>query len=329
VVYRDRVPRDVTPSWTWDRALTGVIPPVISPLDRAGQPDEAAIAALVDHVLGGGCSGLFVLGGCGEGAWLTPAQRGRVVRGMVRAAAGRVPVLAGVMLPATAPAVEAAREAVGEGADAVVVGSPYYFDVEGGAQRRHVETVLEAADRPGLLYNIPQSTHNVLSPQTVRDLARDPRVLGIKDSAGDFGAFQGYLAAKRARPGFRVLQGNEHLAAASLLHGGDGLVPGLANVAPALLVELRAAAARGDVAGCLRAQAAVEDLGDLHTHGHWLPALKAACAMLGLGSGLPAAPLAPATETERTRIRAVLARHDLLPAAVAPGPPARNVAEPR
>ena len=51
--------------------------------------------------------------------------------------------------------------------------------------------------------------------------------------------------------------------------------------------------------------------------------------MLGLGSGLPAAPLAPATETERTRIRAVLARHGLLPAAVAPGPPARNVAEPR
>src|SRR5204862_355940 len=81
---------------------------------------------------------------------------------------------------------------------------------------------------------------------------------------------------------------NEHLAAASLLHGGDGLVPGLANVAPVLLVELRAAAARGDVAGCLRAQAVVEDLGDLHTHGHWLPALKAACAMLGLGSGLPA-----------------------------------------
>src|SRR3989442_1091770 len=139
---------DLTPSWTWDRALTGVIPPVISPLDRAGQPDEAAIAALVVHVLGGGCSGLFVLGGCGEGAWLTAAQRGRVVRLMVRAAAGRVPVLAGVMLPATGPAVEAAREAAGEGADAVVVGSPYYFDVEGGAQRRHVEAVLEATAPP-------------------------------------------------------------------------------------------------------------------------------------------------------------------------------------
>jgi 4-hydroxy-tetrahydrodipicolinate synthase len=306
------MPRDSTP-WTWDRSLTGIVPPVISPLDRAGQPDEGAIAALVDHVLRAGCSGLFVLGGCGEGAWLTAAQRERVVRAMVRAAAGRVPVLVGVMLPATGPAIEAAQQAAGEGADAVVVGSPYYFDVDGGAQRRHVEAVLAASGRPGLLYNIPQSTHHGLAPATVLELARDPRVLGIKDSAGDFGAFQGYLAAKRERSAFRVLQGNEHLAAASLLHGGDGLVPGLANVAPALLVALRQAAGQGDVAACVRLQAAVEDLGELHTHGHWLPALKVACALLGLGTGLPAAPLAPPTEGERAAIRAVLIRHALLP----------------
>lgn len=302
-----------TPSrrWTWDSALTGIVPPTISPLDAGREVDEGAIDVLVEHVVQAGCSGLFVLGGCGEGAWLTPRQRGQVVRAFARAAAGRVPVLAGVMLPATGPAAEAARQAAAEGADAVVVGSPYYFGVDGTAQRRHIETVIEAADRPALLYNIPQCTHQVLAPALVGDLARDSRVLGIKDSAGDFVAFQAFLAVKATRADFRVLQGHEHLVAASLRLGGDGLVPGLANVTPRLMVDLRAAAARGDAATCTRLQAGILDLCAIHEIGHWLPALKAACAMVGIGSGVPALPLVPATEAERRAIAAVLARQGI------------------
>ena len=62
--------------WTWDRALSGIVPPAISPLDLSREIDEGAIGHLVEHVLQGGCSGLFVLGGCGEGAWLPSRQRG-------------------------------------------------------------------------------------------------------------------------------------------------------------------------------------------------------------------------------------------------------------
>lgn len=304
-------PEGATGRWTWDEALTGIVPPVITPLDGPGALDGAAVGGLVDGVLEGGCSGLFVLGGCGEGAWLPGRLRSAVVRAFVRAAAGRVPVLVGVMLPATAVAAEAARRAAGEGADAVVVGSPYYFPVDGAAQRRHVEAVMAAAGRPVLLYNIPQCTHHTLAPDTVAGLAQDRRVLGIKDSGGDLVAFQGYVALKVARPDFRVLQGHEHLAAASLVLGADGLVPGLANVAPALLVALRRAAAAGDVRECQRLQVAVRDLAGLYEVGHWLPALKAACALLGVGSGAVSAPLAPAGEAERRELAAILARHGL------------------
>ncbi|HEX7547447.1 MAG TPA: dihydrodipicolinate synthase family protein, partial [Candidatus Methylomirabilis sp.] len=95
--------------WSWDTALCGVVPPMISPLNETGESDGDALKALVEHILDGGCSGLFVLGGCGEGAWLTSEQRASVVRGAIRAAAGRVPVLVGVMLPATGLAMDAAR----------------------------------------------------------------------------------------------------------------------------------------------------------------------------------------------------------------------------
>jgi 4-hydroxy-tetrahydrodipicolinate synthase len=300
-------------AWSWAQALTGVVPPLISPLDGDGHPDEAATGRLVEHVLAGGASGLFVLGGCGEGAWLTGPQRDAVVQAAVRAAAGRVPVLTGVMLPGTVATVEAARRAAAGGSDAVVIGSPYYFEVDGGAQQRHVEAVLAATPLPALLYNIPQCTHHVLAPATAAALARDARVLGIKDSAGDFPCFLRYLAIRRDQPAFRVLQGHESLAAASLLQGGDGLVPGLANVAPALMVALREAAAKGDTPTCARLQEAVEDLAAVYAQGHWLPALKAAMALLGIGTGRPAAPLAPADEGQRQAIAAVLRRHRLVP----------------
>ena len=300
-------------AWTWDLALQGIVPPMISPLGATGEVDGTALTVVVNHILGGGCSGLFVLGGCGEGAWLTREQRSAVIRGATRAAEGRAPVLAGVMLPATGPAIEAARQAADDGADALVVGSPYYFSVDTAPQQRHVEAILAAVSLPVLLYNIPQATHNPLRPETVARLAQDPHILGIKDSAGDFEAFQGFLAIKKRRADFRVLQGNEHFASASLLLRGDGLVPGMANFAPTLFVGLHRAAATGDVAACASLQERIADLCTLHTHGHWLPALKAACAMLGLGNGVPSPPLLPATGEQRRTIAAILARHGFHP----------------
>jgi 4-hydroxy-tetrahydrodipicolinate synthase len=270
------------------------------------------MGALVEHILGGGGAGLFVLGGCGEGAWLTPEQRSGVVAAAVAAAAGRAPVLAGVMLPATGPAAEAARRAAAAGADAIVAGSPYYFQVDAGAQRRHVEALLDATDLPVLLYNIPPSTHHVLTPETVAALAADPRVLGIKDSAGDLEAFAGFVAVKERRPDFRVLQGSERVMADSLLRGGDGLVPGLGNVAPALFVALLDAVRRGDEPGVRRLQEQIDDLGTLHAVGHWLPALKSACARLGFGNGRPAPPLETLDAAGAERVATIVRRSAVL-----------------
>jgi dihydrodipicolinate synthase/N-acetylneuraminate lyase len=85
----------------------------------------------------------------------------------------------------------------------------------------------------------------------------------------------------------------------------------MANFAPALFVTLHRAATNADAAACAKLQEQITDLCTLHTHGHWLPALKAACAMLGLGNGVPSPPLLPATDEQRRAIEAILARHHL------------------
>jgi len=299
-------------SWSWAEALSGVIPPLITPLDHSGDVDRAGSAALINHVLAAGCSGLFVAGGCGLGPWLTGDQYSKTIRAAVAAAAGRAPILAGVMLPATGPAAEAARRAEADGADAIVVASPYYNTVGAPEQRRHVEGILTAVRLPVLIYNIPQSTHNPFHPDAVAALAGEPRVLGVKDSSADLWGFQRHLTLKQHRPDFKVLQGDEHVLAASLLIGADGLIPGLANVAPHYFVAMVRAARRADARTCQAIQERVEDLWVLFTQGRLQAALMAACGLLGFGSGRTIAPYEVPNATQHETIRAILQRHGLL-----------------
>jgi len=303
------------PGWTWDIALRGVIPPMISPLDAAGQVDVDAVGRVAAYILGGGCSGLFVLGGTGQGPWLSSSQRNGIVRASVRAAAGRAPVLVGLMLPGTAPARDAALQAADAGADALVVGSPYYFGVDSASQQRHVEAILSATSLPVLLYNIPQCTHIPLAPEAVAALAAEPRVLGIKDSWGDLPYFQSLLTLKLTRPSFRVLQGHEHAAMASLLLGADGLIPGLGNVAPRVMVDLVRAGHAGDVQTCQSLHAQILELTAMYTQKAGLPGLYAACALLGLAPNTPAEPWIAPADDDLAAIEMILRQHDLLPTA--------------
>ena len=286
---------------------------MISPLTEDGLVDVVSVGNVVEHILRGGCSGLFVVGGCGEGAWLAASERGLTIEAAVAAARGRVPVLAGCMLPGTAPTLDAVRQAEAAGADAIVAGSPYYFGADGSAQLRHLQAVLDETQLPLLLYNIPQCVGTMVDIDTVRALARHPSVLGIKDSSGDVAYFQQLLAIKQDSASFKVLQGNEAVASASLLLGGDGLIPGYANLVPELYVELRQAAASGDLAHCRRLQVRINGLAELGS----IPDIKAALEIMGLSGGTPALPFAPRTDAQRAQIRGVLDRYGLLtPAAV-------------
>ena len=296
-------------SWTWEDALSGVIPPMISPLTKDHAADTHAVHSLAEYILEGGCSGLFVLGGIGEGPWLSTMQRDAVIRASVDAAAGRAPVLVGLMLPGTAPARDAAKQAEAAGADALVVGSPYYFGVGAADQQRHVEAVLQSAALPVLLYNIPQSTHVPLHPDAVAALSSERRVLGIKDSWGEMPYFQSMLTLKLRRPSFKVLQGNEYAAMGSLLLGADGLIPGLGNVAPKVLVELVRAAKTRDVTRCQELHAQILDLIGVYASG--LVGMHAACSILGLSENVPAEPWAPVTGERLSTIETVLSRNGL------------------
>jgi 4-hydroxy-tetrahydrodipicolinate synthase len=235
--------------------LRGVVPPVCTPLDAAGEVDTASLARLVEHLVTGGVHGLFALGSSSEVAFLTDRQRAVALETVVEAAAGRVPVLAGV-IDMTTPRVlvhaEAARRA---GADALVATAPFYARTHPREIALHFRTLRERAGLPLYAYDLPVSVHSKLSTALVRELAEDGTLAGLKDSSGDEGGLRRLIVALGGRdgrtdgpaPSFSILTGSELTVDAALLAGADGVVPGLGNVDPAGYVRLYDAVLRGDL----------------------------------------------------------------------------------
>ncbi len=287
--------------------LGGVIPPLVTPLTSKGHLDREGLERLVDHVIAGGVSGVFALGSSGEGPWFPPTEQHNIVRTVVEVVGGRVPVLAGVIEPSTPRALSVADGAVEAGADVLVVASPYYYPATPAAQIDHVVKLSQSVSVPVVIYNIPQTTHNTISPSTVAALSQVEGVIGIKDSAGNWEAFEEIVRVKEDLPEFAVLQGAEALILRSMLIGADGVVPGSANLAPALLVALVAQATGGNQEEGERLQRSLDRLSSLHDHGLWLECLKYAAAVLGFGTGEMCGRPRELSQTAREAIEEIVA----------------------
>lgn len=227
--------------------ITGVVPPLVTPLTDDRTFDAASFERLVERLLTAGVDGLFVLGSTGEAAFCTDELRDRVVREAVRLAAGRVPVLAGVVDAQTAGVLRRAEAAQEAGADAVVATAPFYAVTHGPQIRRHFEILGERTGVPVYAYDIPLCVHAKLDPVMLVELGLGGAIAGVKDSSGDDVAFRRLALRNRAEGSpLTLLTGHEVVADAAYLAGADGVVPGLANVDPDGYVRMHAAAVRGD-----------------------------------------------------------------------------------
>ncbi|TGA89554.1 dihydrodipicolinate synthase family protein, partial [Streptomyces sp. MZ04] len=170
--------------------LTGVIPPVCTPLTPDREVDTASLVRLVDHLVDGGVDALFVLGSTSEVAFLTDRQRGTVVDTVVGHVGGQLPVLAGVIDTATPRVLDHVRSVTAAGADAVVVTAPFYTRTHPAEITRHFRLVAAGSTVPVFAYDLPVSVHSKLSAELVLDLAAEGVIAGLKDSSGDEAGFR-------------------------------------------------------------------------------------------------------------------------------------------
>jgi 4-hydroxy-tetrahydrodipicolinate synthase len=226
--------------------LRGIIPALITPLDEHGEPDEASIQSLIEFQIDAGVTALFVLGSTGEGPLLSTEQKLRVVRATVESNRGRLPVMVGISNTSPAESVAFGRLAHRAGANALVTTVPFYYLHSQAELPNYFRYLKQRLDLPIATYDVPSAVKIKLAASTVRTIAEEGLVIGIKDSSGDLAGFREVVTGTRALPGFSALTGSELTVDSALALGADGAVPGLANVDPDGYVRLHRLCRTGD-----------------------------------------------------------------------------------
>ena len=184
------------------------------------------------------------MGTTGESPTLSHEEHETVVEEVVKAAGGRVPVIAGAGSNNTAEGIRLIQHVDKVGADAALVVTPYYNKPTQDGLYQHFKAMHDAADLPIIIYNIPGRSVVDMSVETMARLAELPRIVGVKDATGDLAR----VPKQRLACGvdFIQLSGEDATALGYNAHGGTGCISVTANVAPGLCAEMQSACAKGD-----------------------------------------------------------------------------------
>jgi 4-hydroxy-tetrahydrodipicolinate synthase len=275
--------------------IQGSLVAIVTPMHGDGGVDEASFRRLVDWHVEQGTDAIVAVGTTGESATLDEREHCAAIALVVEQANGRIPVIAGTGANSTTEAITLTRCAQRAGADACLLVTPYYNKPTQEGLYRHHRAVAEAVDIDQILYNVPGRTAVDMLPETVARLSEIPNIVGLKEATGDLSRItqlRDLLAAD-----FAIYSGDDATAREAILRGANGDISVTANVAPAAMHAMCAAAIAGDA---VRAAELDQPLAGLHVQlfleANPIP-VKWALAELGhieSGIRLPLTPLSDA-----------------------------------
>lgn len=289
--------------------IKGSIPALVTPF-KNGALDLDTLKSLVEWHIGQGSTGLVPVGTTGESPTLSHEEHETVVEVVVKAAAGRVPVIAGAGSNNTVEGIRLIRHAERVGADAALVVTPYYNKPTQAGLIAHYTALHDCCTLPIIIYNIPGRSVVDMSPETMGTLAKLPRIIGVKDATGKIERVSQQRITCGA--GFIQLSGEDATALGFNAHGGVGCISVTANVAPRLCAEFQAATLAGDYARALAYQDRLMPLHEAIFLEPGLAGAKYGLSRLGLCSQEVRLPLVGLTEGTKARIDAAMRHAGLL-----------------
>ncbi|MBI2144101.1 4-hydroxy-tetrahydrodipicolinate synthase [Candidatus Woesearchaeota archaeon] len=265
--------------------VEGAITAMVTPFTQGGELDVEGLKKNVQFQVGNRISGLVPLGTTGESPTISGDERDAIIKTVVAAAKGKVPVIVGTGTNSTAHSVELSRQAEELGADAVLVVSPYYNKPTQEGLYRHFRAIAESISIPVVVYNIQGRTGVNIETATLLRMAQVPNIIAVKEASGNLAQMMDVL--DQFPNTFSVVSGDDNLTLPLMSMGGRGVISVVSNLVPRKVGDMCAAAARGDFAAARK------------LHFEMLPIFKAAFvetnpipikAAMGL-AGLPAGPL--------------------------------------
>ncbi len=289
-----------------ERDFQGVFPYLVSPIDEAGEVDAAVLGRLCDDLIAAGVHGLTPLGSTGEFAYLSWPQRRRVVEVVIEAAAGRVPVVAGVAATTIAEAVRQAREFQQLGCDGLLAILEAYFPIADDGVFAYFKAIADAVALPIVLYTNPNFQRSDLSLPVIDALSRVANIRYLKDASSNTGRLLSIIERVEGR--LQVFAASAHIPACVMLIGGVGWMAGPACLAPRQSVALYEACLSGDWALAMQRQTALWQLNEAFARYNLAACIKGGLALQGYPVGEPLAPQAPlGTEGVEAVRRALIA----------------------
>lgn len=287
---------------------TGIIPPIVTPLTPDEQPDREAVQRLVSFGMENGISGIFVNGTSGEALRLSDPAWLENMKIALNTAGGKIPVFCGAIDTSTSRVIERLKVIEECGGELAVCTPPFYLTSFGQDEiLRHYDRICRSTHLKIAVYNIPETTHANILPETIAQLAEYDSIVAYKDSTADWQQLQRALILLKDKD-IAVLNGAEELCSVSMLYGADGCIPGLANFIPGLFVQLQRACREGRINESFLIQKKINAVRKaIFVNGCWVSGMKGLLEVFGLGSRTVSQPLLPLNDGQLDEIRCILA----------------------
>ena len=290
--------------------LQGCGTALVTPFTRDGALDEAALRRLVDYQLQEGIDFLVPCGTTGESPTLERDEYLRVIEIVVEEAKGKIPIIAGAGGNNTKKVIERIGDIRPLGVDGILSVSPYYNKPTPEGLYRHYRAIAESTDLPILLYNVPGRTASNMTAATVARISTIPNILGVKEASGNLTQITEIV--NTARPGFRVLAGDDAITLPLIGVGGVGVISVVSNEVPGPMAKMVRAALENRWDEARKINARYLPLMQANFIESSPIPVKAALAMMGLIEEVYRLPLVPMQPENRAKFEKVLQQVKLL-----------------
>jgi len=297
---------DARSKTTSKHSFHGIFVALVTPMEPDQEIDYPKLSALTEHLIRRGVHGLVPLGSTGEYYALSADERERVIRTVLEAADGRVPVVAGTNAGSTRDVIAFSRQAEELGSQGVMLAAPYYSLPRLQELFVHFKAVNDTIGVPIMLYNYPGRTGVDMPPDFIERLAELKNLRYVKESTGEMPRITELL--RRCGDRLGVFCGCDTIALESLMVGAIGWVGGVANVLPASHAKLyELVVEREDYPAARKLFfEMLPTLELMEGGGKYTQWVKAACGLLGHDCGAPRRPLGPASKSECAQLRKAL-----------------------
>lgn len=289
------------------RKYYGIIPPLVTPLKADETLDVQGVKNLVDYCVKGGVTGVFVNGTSGEALRLPDCVWEANTHEVLKAVDNRVPVFCGAIDTCTTRVIEKIKKIEDMGGQIAVCTPPFYLTSFGQDEIvRHYEKICSKTNIDIAVYNIPETTHANILPETIDVMADWDRIVAYKDSTADWQQLQRVLFLCENKD-IAIFNGAEELCASAMLYGADGCIPGLSNYIPALFVELYKLCKAEKVRESYELQKRIYKIRKcIFINGCWMSGMKHLLKVFGIaGDGISSA-LVNLTEDQEKEALAIL-----------------------